>query len=44
MNADVATLLIAAVNASGGASVYALIGDFASGDEMTPIPALPLAE
>lgn len=37
---DVATLLIAAADASGNPQVYAIIGDFESGDMMTPIPTL----
>jgi hypothetical protein len=37
---DVATLLIAAADANGDPQVYAIIGDFSSGDMMTPIPTL----
>jgi hypothetical protein len=37
---DVATLLIAAADATGSPQVFALIGDFASGDMMDPIPTL----
>ncbi len=37
---NVATLLIAAGDAAGNPQVYAIIGDFASGDMMTPIPTL----
>jgi hypothetical protein len=41
---DVATLLIAAADAEGNPQVYALIGDFASGEQMEPIPTLSAAE
>ena len=44
VTADVATLLIAAADATGTPQVYAIVGDFSSGDEMTPIPTLPAAE
>ncbi|MBT8467460.1 MAG: hypothetical protein KJN97_01820, partial [Deltaproteobacteria bacterium] len=37
---DVATLLIAAADADGAPQVYAIIGDFESGDMMDPIPTL----
>jgi hypothetical protein len=37
----VATLLIAAADGTGAVQVYAIVGDFASGDEKTPIPTLP---
>lgn len=40
VTADVATLLIAAADASGDPQVYAIIGDFESGAMMTPIPTL----
>ncbi len=44
VTADVATLLIAAADAAGAPQVYAIIGDFESGDVMTPIPTLEAAE
>jgi len=44
VTADVATLLIAAADASGTPQVYAIIGDFESGDMMTPIPTLAAPE
>jgi hypothetical protein len=40
---DVATLLVAAADEMGMPQVYAIVGDFSSGDEMTPIPTLPAA-
>jgi hypothetical protein len=40
----VATLLIAAADETGTPQVYAIVGDFSSGDDMTPIPTLPEAE
>jgi hypothetical protein len=44
VRADVATLLVAAADATGTPQVYAIVGDFSSGNEMTPIPTLPAAE
>jgi hypothetical protein len=41
---DVATLLIAAADATGTPQVYAIVGDFSSGPNMDPIPTLPAAE
>jgi hypothetical protein len=41
--ADVATLLVAAADEMGMPQVYAIVGDFSSGEEMTPIPTLPAA-
>ena len=43
VTADVATLLIAAADETGTPQVYAIVGDFSSGDDMTPIPTLPPA-
>ena len=40
VTAGVATLLIAAADSTGTPQVFALIGDFASGDMMDPIPTL----
>lgn len=44
VTADVATLLAAAADAAGAPQVYAIVGDFASGDDMDPIPTLPAVE
>ena len=44
VTADVATLLIAAADGTGTPQVYAIVGNFSSGDDMTPIPTLPEAE